>query len=193
MRMTNGTRSDSIVRGFALSSVCWLLVGLLVGVWRAAEMIYPTLNIAPWLAFGRLRVVHTNGLVYGFTVAGIFACSFYMLEKLTRTPLAFPGLAKAQLWLFNIAIALAALSLFAAMNTSKEYAELEWPLDIVVVILWVMFAVNVMGTLVKRREKQMYVSLWFIIACVVTVAVVYILNNLAIPVSLAKSYSAYAG
>jgi cytochrome c oxidase cbb3-type subunit 1 len=193
MRMTNGARSDSIVRGFALSSVFWLLVGLVVGLWLAAEMIYPALNLAPWLAFGRLRVVHTNGLVYGFTIAGIFAGSFYMLEKLTRTPLAFPGLAKVQLWLFNIAIVLAALSLFAGMNTSKEYAELEWPLDIVVVVLWVMFAVNVMGTLVKRREKQMYVSLWFIIACVVTVAVVYILNNLAIPVSLTKSYSVYAG
>jgi cytochrome c oxidase cbb3-type subunit 1 len=193
MRMTNGARTDSIVRGFALSSVFWLLIGLLVGLWLAAEMIYPALNLAPWLAFGRLRVVHTNGLIYGFTIAGIFACSFYMLEKLTRTPLAFPGLAKAQLWLFNVAIALAALSLFAGMNTSKEYAELEWPLDIVVVVLWVMFAVNVMGTLVKRREKQMYVSLWFLIACVVTVAVVYILNNLAIPVSLTKSYSVYAG
>jgi cytochrome c oxidase cbb3-type subunit 1 len=132
MRMTNGARSDSIVRGFALSSVFWLLVGLVVGLWLAAEMIYPALNLAPWLAFGRLRVVHTNGLTFGFTLAGIFACSFYILEKLTRTPLAFPGLAKAQLWLFNIAIALAALSLFAGMNTSKEYAELEWPLDIVV-------------------------------------------------------------
>ena len=110
MRMTNGERSDSIVRGFALSSVFWLLVGLVVGLWLAAEMIYPALNLAPWLAFGRLRVVHTNGLIFGFTLAGIFACSFYMLEKLTRTPLAFPGLAKAQLWLFNISIALAALS-----------------------------------------------------------------------------------
>src|SRR5665647_3003090 len=97
------------------------------------DRVYPALNLAPWLAYGRLRVVHTNGLIYGFTIAGIFACSFYVLEKLTRTPLAFPGLAKAQLWLFNIAIALAALSLFAGMNTSKEYAELEWPLDIVAV------------------------------------------------------------
>ena len=191
--MTNGARSDSIVRGFALSSMFWLLVGLLVGLWLAAEMIYPALNLAPWLAFGRLRVVHTNGLVFGFTLAGIFACGFYMLEKLTRAPLAFPVLAKIQLWLFNIAIALAALSLFAGLNTSKEYSELEWPLDIVVVVLWVMFAVNVMGTLVKRREKQMYVSLWFLVGCVVTVAVVYILNNLAIPASLTKSYSAYSG
>ncbi len=192
-RMTNGDRGNGIVMGFTLSAIFWLIVGLLVGLWLAAEMVFPALNFAPWLAFGRLRVVHTNGLTYGFAVAGIFACSFYMLEKLTRAPLAFPALARLQLWLFNIAIALAALSLFAGMNTSKEYAELEWPLDIVVVVLWVMFAVNVMGTLIRRREKQMYISLWFLIACVVTVAVVYILNNLEVPVNLTKSYSAYAG
>ncbi len=191
--MGDGERGSSIVMGFVLSSVFWLVVGLVVGLWVAAEMIFPALNLTPWLAFGRLRVVHTNGLVFGFTIGGIFACSYYMVEKLTRTPLAFPGLARVQLWLFNAAIALAALSLFAGMNTSKEYAELEWPLDIVVVILWVMFAAIVMGTLLKRREKQMYVSLWFLIACVVTVAVVYILNNLAAPVSLTKSYSVYSG
>jgi cytochrome c oxidase cbb3-type subunit 1 len=171
----------------------WLVVGLVVGLWIAAELIWPSLNLAPWLGYGRLRVVHTNGLIYGFALSGIFACSYYILEKLTRTPLAFPRLARVQLWLFNGAVAAAALSLLAGMNTSKEYAELEWPLDIGVAALWVMFAVNVMGTLVKRREKQMYISLWYIIASVVTVAVVYILNNLEVPVSLTKSYSVYAG
>jgi len=191
--MEEGERGNAIVRGFVFSSLFWLVVGLLVGLWVAAEMIFPSLNFTPWLAFGRLRVVHTNGIIFGFAISGIFACSYYMVEKLTRTPLAFPGLARVQLWLFNAGIALAALSLFAGMNTTKEYSELEWPIDIVVVILWVMFAVVVMGTLVKRREKQMYVSLWFTIACIVTVAVVYILNNLAVPVSLTKSYSIYAG
>jgi len=191
--MADGERGNAIVRGFVFSSLFWLIVGLVVGLWVAAEMIFPALNLTPWLAFGRLRVVHTNGLIFGFTLAGIFACSYYLVEKLTRAPLAFPGLARFQLWLFNAAIALAALSLFAGMNTTKEYAELEWPLDVVVVILWVMFAVIVFGTLIRRREKQMYVSLWFTIACIVTVAVVYILNNLAVPVSLTKSYSVYAG
>ncbi len=191
--MADTGQNHSIVKGFTLSSIFWLIVGLLVGLWIAAEMIYPALNLTPWLSFGRLRVVHTNGIVYGFTLAGIFACSYYMLEKLTRTPLAFPGLARAHLYLFNAAVAVAAISLFAGMNTSKEYAELEWPLDIVVVVIWVMFSVNVLGTLVKRREKQMYVSLWFLIASVVTVAVVYILNNLEVPVNLVKSYSIYAG
>lgn len=191
--MRNGARGDAIVMGFAYSALFWLVVGLIVGLWIAAEMFAPALNLAPWLSFGRLRVVHTNGLVFGFTLAGVFSCSYFMLEKLTRSPLAFPRLAKVHLFLFNIAIPLAALSLFAGMNTSKEYAELEWPLDIVVVILWLIFAANVFGTLVRRREKQMYVSLWFLIACVVTVAVVYLLNNLEVPVNLFKSYSAYAG
>jgi len=191
--MNNGARGDSVVMGFAWSSLFWLVVGLVVGLWAAAEMVAPALNLTPWLTFGRLRVVHTNGIIFGFALAGIFSCSYFMLEKLTRSPLAFPRLARAHLVLFNIAILLAALSLFAGMNSSKEYSELEWPLDIVVVILWLMFAANVFGTLVKRREKQMYVSLWFLIACVVTVAVVFLLNNLAVPVTLFKSYSAYAG
>jgi cytochrome c oxidase cbb3-type subunit I len=188
--MRNG---DGIVRWFAFSAVFWLLAGLLLGLWLAAEMIAPALNIVPWLTFGRLRVVHTNVLTFGFTLAGIFACSYHMLERLTRSPLAFPRLARAHLHLFNGTIAAGALSLFAGLNTSKEYAELEWPFDIAVVVFWVLFAANVFGTLVRRRERQMYVSLWFLIASVVTVAAVYILNNLAIPVSLGKSYSAYAG
>ncbi|MGE5190105.1 MAG: cbb3-type cytochrome c oxidase subunit I [Gemmatimonadota bacterium] len=191
--MNHGDRNDFIVKGFLLSAMVWLIVGLVVGLWLAAEMFAPALNLTPWLSFGRLRVVHTNGLVYGFALAGIFACSYFMLERLARVPLAFPRLAKAHLYLFNAAIVVAAISLFAGMNTSKEYAELEWPLDIVVAALWIMFAANVLGTLVRRREKQMYISLWFIIACVVTVAVVYILNNLEFPVTPFKSYSAYAG
>lgn len=127
-------------------------------------MFNPALNLTPWLSFGRLRVVHTNGLGLGFGLAGIFATSYYILQRLTRTPLAFPGLAKAHLYLFNTAIALAAISLFLGMNTTKEYAELEWPLDVGVVILWVMYAINVFGTLLKRQEKQMYISLWYTIA-----------------------------
>lgn len=183
----------SVVRGFAFSAVFWLIIGLLVGLWIAAEMFAPALNLTSWLSFGRLRVVHVNGLAFGFGLAGIFACSYYMLQRLTRTPLAFPKLATFHLYLFNLAIALAALSLFAGMNTSKEYAELEWPLDIVVVIMWVIFAINIFGTLIKRKEKQMYISLWYIVAMTVTVAVLYIGNNIQIPVNLFKSYSAYAG
>ena len=184
---------DWAVKGFAVSALFWLVVGLMVGLWIAAAMFHPQLNITPWLSFGRLRVVHTNGLGLGFALAAIFSCTYYMLQRLTRTPLAFPGLARFHVVLFNIAIALAAVSLMAGMNTSKEYAELEWPLDVVVVIMWVIFAINVFGTLIKRREKQMYISLWYIIAMTVAVAILYILNNLEVPVSLTKSYSIYAG
>ncbi len=183
----------SVVRGFAYSAMFWLIIGLVGGLWLAAEMVMPKLNLTPWLTFGRLRVVHTNGLAFGFALAGIFSCTYYMLQRLTRTRIAYPGLARFHLYLFNIAIALAALSLFAGMNTSKEYAELEWPLDVVVVIMWVIFAINVFATLIKRKEKQMYISLWYIIAMTVTIAVLYIVNNLEVPVNLFKSYSIYAG
>lgn len=181
------------VRGFAWSAVFWLVIGLLVGLWIAFELFNPALNITPWLSFGRLRVVHTNGLGLGFALAGIFSASYYMLQRLTRSPLAFPRLAQVHLFLFNAIIALAAVSLFAGMNTTKEYAELEWPIDIGVVIFWVMFAVNVFGTLIKRREKQMYISLWYIIAMTVAIAILYIVNNLEIPVTLFKSYTVYSG
>ncbi|MBF0566881.1 MAG: cbb3-type cytochrome c oxidase subunit I [Nitrospirae bacterium] len=183
----------SVVQGFAFSALFWLFVGLAVGLWLAAEMVYPGLNLAPWLAFGRLRVVHTNGLAFGFGLGGIFACTYYMLQRLTRIRLAFPRLAKFHMYFFNAAIALAALSLFAGMNTSHEYAELEWPLDIGVVVMWVIFAINVFGTLIKRKEKQMYISLWYIISMTVTIAVLYIVNNLEIPVNWFKSYTVYAG
>jgi cytochrome c oxidase cbb3-type subunit 1 len=182
-----------IVRGFAFSALFWLVIGLVVGLWMAVEMFYPALNLTPWLSFGRLRVVHTNGLGLGFALAAIFSTSYYILQRLNRVAIPFPRLAQAHLYLFNTAIALAAVSLFAGMNTTKEYAELEWPLDIGVVIMWVMFAINVFGTLIKRQEKQMYISLWYIIAMTVAIAILYIVNNLEIPVNLFKSYSIYAG
>jgi cytochrome c oxidase cbb3-type subunit I len=182
-----------VVRGFAFSALFWLVIGLVVGLWMAVEMFNPAFNLTPWLSFGRLRVVHTNGLGLGFALAAIFATSYYMLQRLNRVAIPFPRLAQAHLYFFNTVIALGALSLFAGMNTTKEYAELEWPIDVSVVIFWVMFAVNVFGTLIKRREKQMYISLWYIIAMTVAIAILYIVNNLAIPVSLFKSYTVYAG
>ena len=182
-----------VVRGFAFSALFWLVIGLVVGLWIAFEMFNPALNLTPWLSFGRLRVVHTNGLGLGFGLAAIFAATYYMLQRLTRTPIAFPRLAQAHLYLFNTVIALGALSLFAGMNTTREYGELEWPIDIGVVTFWVMFAINVFGTLIKRQEKQMYISLWYIIAMTVAIAILYIVNNLEVPISLFKSYTIYSG
>jgi len=191
--MNDTTFEYSVVRGFAFSAIFWLIIGLVIGLLIGVQLVYPSLNLTPWLSYGRLRPIHTNGLAFGFGLAGIFACSYYILQRLTKVPLVFPRLAKAHLWIFNAAIAAAAVSLFAGMNTSKEYAELEWPLDVGVVIIWVMFAINVYATIIKRKEKLMYVSLWYIIAMTLAVAVLYIINNLEIPVTLFKSYSLFAG
>ncbi|HEX9112995.1 MAG TPA: cbb3-type cytochrome c oxidase subunit I, partial [Nitrospirota bacterium] len=184
---------DQTVKGFIVSSIFWGVVGIVIGLWISVQMWLPSWNLPPYFTFGRLRVVHTNGLAFGLGVGAIFGVSYYIVMRLCKRPLLFPKLARFHLWLFNAAIALAALSLFAGMNQSLEYAELEWPLDIGVVILWVIFAVNIFGTVIKRKEEQMYISLWFILATVVAVAVLYIVNNLAIPAGLTKSYSLFAG
>ena len=143
--------------------------------------------------FGRLRVAHTNILAFGLGIGATFGIFYYIVIRLTKRPLIFPRLARFHLYLFNVAIALAAVSLFAGMNQSLEYAELEWPLDIGIVILWVIFAVNVLGTIIKRKEEQMYISLWYIIVTVVAVTVLYIINNLSLPAGMFKSYSVFAG
>ncbi|MEI6385971.1 MAG: cbb3-type cytochrome c oxidase subunit I [Spirochaetota bacterium] len=184
---------NQTVRGYIISAIVWGVVGIVIGLWISIQMWMPSLNFPPFFTFGRMRVVHTSILAYGLGIGAIFGISFYIVMRLTKRPLMFPKLARLQLWVFNVAIFAAMLSLFAGMNQSLEYAEFEWPIDIGVVILWVIFAVNVFGTIIKRKEEQMYISLWFIIATVVTVAVLYIVNNLAIPVSWDKSYSLYVG
>ena len=184
---------DRTVNGFIISSIFWGVIGIVIGLWISVQLWMPSWNVPPWFTYGRLRVVHTNGLGFGLGLGAIFGLSYYIVTRLTRRPLVFPKLARFHLYLFNGAIALAALSLFAGMNQSLEYAELEWPLDVGIVILWVIFAVNVFGTIIKRREEQMYVSLWYIIATVIAVAVLYIVNNLAVPAGLLKSYSVFAG
>lgn len=181
------------VKGFAFSGAFWGAVSILIGLFISIQMWMPELNFPPYFTYGRLRAVHVNGLAFGFAVAEIFALSYYMVQKLTRRPLVFPRLAMAQLYIFNVAIVAAAVTLLMGYTQSKEYAELEWPLDIGVVILWVMFAVVIFGTILKRREEQMYISLWYLIATIIAVAVLYIVNNLSIPVGPFKSYSLFAG
>ncbi len=184
---------DRTVNGFIISSIFWGVVGIVIGLWISVQLWMPSWNIPPWFTYGRLRVVHTNGLAFGLGLGAIFGLFYYIVPRLTRRTLVLPKLARFHLYLFNTAIALAALSLFAGMNQTLEYAELEWPLDVGVVIMWVIFAVNILGTIIKRREEQMYVSLWYVIATVVAVAVLYIVNNLAVPSGLFKSYSVFAG
>ena len=184
---------NKTVSGFIVSSVFWGVIGIVIGLWISVQMWAPSLNIPPYFTFGRLRTFHTNVLSYGLGIGAIFGITYYIVMRLTRRPLVFPKLARWHLYLFNIAILLAGLSLLVGMNQSLEYAELEWPLDIVIVILWVIFAINIFATIITRKEEQMYVSLWYVLATVVAVAVLYIVNNLSIPASLTKSYHLFAG
>jgi cytochrome c oxidase cbb3-type subunit I len=181
------------VQGFLLSAIFWGVVGILIGLLMSEQMAAPGANLGPYLSFGRLRAVHTNGLAFGFGVGAIFGLFYWITMRLTKRPLVFPKLARVQLWMFNVGIALAAATLLAGWTQSLEYAELEWPLDLYIVVLWVMFAVNIFATIAKRREEQMYVSLWYIVATVIAVAVLFIGNNLAIPAGLDKSYHLFAG
>jgi len=181
------------VEGYILSAIVWAVVGLVVGLLISIQMFAPSFNFSPATTFGRLRPVHTNILGFGLGVGAIFGLSYYITMRLTKRPLLFPKLARLQLWLFNVGIFAALVTLMMGYTQSNEYAEMEWPLDIAIVILWVMFAVNVIGTIIVRREEQMYISLWYIISTIVGVAVLYIVNNLPIIAGPLKSYHLFAG
>ncbi|RME90656.1 MAG: cytochrome-c oxidase, cbb3-type subunit I [Candidatus Hydrogenedentota bacterium] len=185
---------NQIVRWYVKSAILWGVVAMLIGIWIAFEMVFPVLNFnSPYLSFGRLRPIHTNGIIFGFTLSIVFATVFYAVPRLFKTPMWSPLLSRLQFWLYNLTIVLAAVTLALGYTQSKEYAELEWPLDILVVIWWVIFAVNFFMTMAKRQEKHIYVAVWFFIATIVTIAVLYIVNNIALPSGLLKSYSVYSG
>jgi cytochrome c oxidase cbb3-type subunit 1 len=191
--METPSYNTAIVRSFVNWSILWGLVAILVGVITSLQMVLPELNFPPYLTFGRLRPLHTNAGLYGWGVGTIFAMFLYMVQRLCKTRLWSDKLATFQLWLFNAVIIGAAVTLLMGITTSKEYHELEWPLDVMVVILWVAFAINIIMTIMQRREEQMYISLWYMLASIVGVAILYLVNSAAIPVSLFKSYSAFAG
>ena len=182
-----------IVRSFVHWSILWGVVAVLVGVLIAFQLVMPELNFAPFLTYGRLRPLHTNAGIFGWGIGSFFALFYYMVQRLCRRPLWSEGLARFQLWFFNATIIAAAVTLLLGYSTSKEYHELEWPIDIMVVILWVVFSINIIMTVIKRREEPMYISLWYMLAALVGVAVLYLVNAAAVPVSLFKSYSAFAG
>jgi hypothetical protein len=183
----------AVVRGFALSSLIWGAVGMLVGLLAALQLAWPELNWGPYLHFGRIRPIHTNAVIFGFTLGVVFAGSYYGIQRLCRVRMFSDTLSRINLWGWNAIIVAAAVSLLLGKTTSKEYAELEWPIDIAIAVVWVVYAVNVFGTLARRREKSMYAAIWFWIATVVTIAMLHIVNSMALPVSWMKSYSAYAG
>lgn len=181
------------VQGFILSAIFWGVIGLLAGLLLSAEMWNVNFNFNEYLAFGRLRTFHTNVLAYGLGIGAEFGVFYYLVIRLTKRPLILPKLARFHLWLFNIGIAVAGTTLLLGWTQSLEYAEFEWPIDIAIVILWVIFGINVMGTIFKRKEEQMYISLWYIIATIITVAILYIVNNLSIPAGIDKSYHLFRG
>ncbi|WP_305042664.1 cbb3-type cytochrome c oxidase subunit I [Geoalkalibacter sp.] len=182
-----------IVRSFIHWSILWGVVAILVGILISFQLVNPDLNFPPYLTYGRLRPLHTNAGIFGWAIGSFFALYLYMVQRLCRRPLWSDGLARFQLYLFNFTIIVAAVTLLLGFTQSKEYHELEWPVDLLVVVLWVVFSVNILMTIFKRKEQQMYVSLWFMAASLIGVAVLYLVNSAAVPVSLFKSYSAYAG
>ena len=185
---------DAIVRKFALATIFWGLIGMLAGLWVALEMAYWPANLSePMLTFGRLRPVHTNGIIFGFVGNIIFTGVYHSTQRLCKARMFNDVLSKLHFWGWQVGILAGAVSLMLGFTTSKEYAELEWPLDVAIAVVWVIFAVNFFGTIARRRERHMYVALWFYIATVVTVAILHIFNSLALPLNWIKSYSVYSG
>ena len=185
---------DDIVRKFLFATFVWGLVGMLVGLLIALQLAQPALNFGvPWLAFGRLRPLHTNAVIFAFAGNAFFTGAYYSSQRLLKTRMASDLLSRLHFWGWQLIIVLAAITLPLGFTQAKEYAELEWPIDILIAGVWVIFAVNFFMTLARRRERHLYVALWFYIASIVTVAILHIFNNLSIPVGPFKSYSIYAG
>ena len=184
---------NRIVRDFAIATILWGIVGMLVGLWAALQLPFPSLNGGEHLSFGRIRPLHTNAVIFAFVGNGIFMGLYYSLQRLCKAAMFSKALSKIHFWGWQLIIVLAAVSLPLGMTSGKEYAELEWPIDILIALVWVVFAVNMFGTIIKRRERHMYVAIWFYIATVITVAVLHIVNSIEIPVTFGKSYPVYAG
>ncbi len=193
--MTNPeTYNYRVVRQFSIMTIVWAIVGMLVGVIIAAQLTWPALNFdVPYLTFSRLRPLHTNAVIFAFGGSALFATSYYIVQHTCHARLAFPKLAAFTFWGWQVIILSAAITLPLGITTSKEYAELEWPIDILITLVWVSYAIVFFGTIVKRNIKHIYVANWFFGAFIVTVAVLHLFNSAALPVSLWKSYSAYSG
>ena len=188
------TYDDTTPRLFLLATLFWGIVGMLVGLLAALQLASPVFNAeTSWLSFGRIRALHTNAVVFAFAGNSFFLGCYYSMQRLLKTRLFSDGLSRFHFWGWQAIIAAAAVSLPAGFSQSREYAELEWPIDIAIAVVWVAFAVNVLGTVARRRERHLYVAIWFYIASIIAVAILHVGNNLAIPAGLMKSYSVYAG
>jgi cytochrome c oxidase cbb3-type subunit I len=185
---------DRVVRQFALVTVLWGIVGMVVGVLIAAQLLWPALNFdIPWLTYSRLRPLHTNAVIFAFGGSALIATSYYVVQRTCQVGLFAPRLAAFTFWGWQTVIVAAAITLPLGITQSKEYAELEWPIAILITLVWVAYAVVFFGTIVQRKVKHIYVANWFYGAFIIAVAMLHIVNNLVTPVSLWKSYSIYSG
>lgn len=194
MARMHNTYHDKVIKQFAVMTVIWGIVGMTVGVLLAAQLIWPALNFdTAWLSYGRLRPLHTNAVIFAFGGSALFATSYWCVQRTCQVPLFAPKLAAFTFWGWTTVILGAAITLPLGITQGKEYAELEWPLALLIAVVWVSYAVVFFGTIVKRRTPHIYVANWFYGAFILTVAVLHIVNNLALPTDLWHSYPIYAG
>jgi cytochrome c oxidase cbb3-type subunit I len=188
------TYNDKVVRQFTVATILWGIVGMLVGAFIAAQLAWPALNFdIAWLSFGRLRPLHTNAVIFAFGGCALFATSFYVVQRTCQARLFGGPLVPFIFWGWQAVIVAVAITYPLGITQSKEYAEAEWPIDILITLVWVAYAVVFFGTIAKRRVKHIYVANWFYGAYILTIAVLHLLNNVSIPVSMWKSYSVYSG
>jgi cytochrome c oxidase cbb3-type subunit I/II len=194
MQIEKFNYDNKIVRDFAIATIIFGVVGMIVGLLAAIQLYEPAANLGnQYTTFGRIRPLHTNAIIFAFVGNAIFMGVYYSLQRLCKARMFSDVLSRIHFWGWQTIILLAAISLPLGYTSSKEYAELEWPIDIMIALVWVTFGINMIGTIIKRREKQMYVAIWFYLATFVTVAVLHIVNSIELPISLTKSYSVYAG
>jgi cytochrome c oxidase cbb3-type subunit 1 len=185
---------DRVVTALVMFAVIWAVLAMTVGVYVAAELIWPGIDFGQqWLSFGRLRTLHTNGIIFGFGISALMGTAFYSVQRTSHVPLYAPRLAWFCCIAWQLAVLAGGLSLLAGWNAAKEYAELEWPFDIAITIVWVCFGIVFFGTIAKRRIKPIYVSNWFYGGLIIVIAMLHIVNSLALPVTISKSYSLFAG
>lgn len=188
------TYNYHVVRQFSIMTIVWGIVGMLVGVIIAAQLFWPDLTFGiEYLTYGRLRPLHTNAVIFAFGGSALMGTSLFVVQRTCQAPLISNGLAAFVFWGWQLVIVLAAISLPMGWTSAKEYAELEWPIDIIIAVVWVAYAILFFGTIMKRKAPHIYVANWFYGAFILTVAVLHIVNSAAVPISLTKSYSAYGG
>ncbi len=184
---------DKIVRDFGIATTIWGIVGMLVGLMAALQLVWPALNITEYFSFGRIRPLHTNAVIFAFVGNGIFMGTYYSLQRLMKARMFSDKLSKLHFWGWQLIIVAAAITLPLGITSSWEYAELEWPIDLAIAVVWVIFGINMFGTILKRRENHLYVAVWFYIGTWITVTVLHVIKNLEIPYSMMHSIPVFAG